>query len=129
MLANDEPWEDLRFEVVLDSGTVDHMCDAVDTPGYKLEDSPGKARGQHYVVGDGGWAPNQRQKKLNLEAGGSEGNTGNEINAIFQITKVTRLLMSVSRVCDQGTTATFDEKKAKIRDRHGKLVCVFDRKE
>ena len=45
----------------------------------------------------------------------------------FQIAKVTRPLMSVSKICDSGMTAEFDKTKAVVRDSQGKTVCIFQR--
>ena len=39
-------WSDLEFEVALDSGAVVHVCSLDDTPGYKIEESPGSRRKQ-----------------------------------------------------------------------------------
>ena len=80
------------------------------------------------MVGDGGKVPNRGQKALNLESEGAKAGEANQIKAIFQITKVTRPLMSVSRICDGGMTAHFDKWKAVIKDKDGRVVCVFDRK-
>ena len=51
----------------------------------------------------------------------------NSLKTTFQLAKVTRPLMSVSRICDGGMTALFDDKKAVVRDSKGKIVCVFKR--
>ena len=40
--ATNETWEDLEFEVALDSGSVVHFCAPGDCPGYLLQESPGK---------------------------------------------------------------------------------------
>ena len=49
-----EAWQDVEFEVALDSGSQDHVCDEVDTPGYATVASPGSARGHCFMVGAGG---------------------------------------------------------------------------
>ena len=60
-------WEDIEFEVALDSGSQDHVCDEVDCPGYLTEVSPGSSRGQCFVVGNGEKLPNRGQRQLNME--------------------------------------------------------------
>ena len=39
--VNEGAWTDVEFEVALDSGSQDHVCDEADTPGYVLTASPG----------------------------------------------------------------------------------------
>ena len=54
----------------------------------------------------------------------------NEVDVTWQVTDVCRPLLSVSKVCDKGQhTVTFDDKKAVVRDRKGRIVCIFQRKE
>ena len=45
ILVNTEVWEDIEFEVALDSGSVVHACAPADNPGYLVEDSAGSRRG------------------------------------------------------------------------------------
>ena len=56
-----EQWEDVEFEVALDSGSQDHVCDEEDCPGYSTVASPGSSRGQCFIVGDGNRLPNMGQ--------------------------------------------------------------------
>ena len=49
----DAGWEDLEFEVALDSGSVVHVCSLDDCPGYQLAESPGSRRKQEFLMGDG----------------------------------------------------------------------------
>ena len=51
------------------------------------------------------------------------------LRSIFQIAKVTRPLMSVGKICDNGMEILFDEKRAVVRDKSdGSELCVFERK-
>ena len=53
----------------------------------------------------------------------------NEVDVTWQVTDVCRPLLAVSKVCDKGQhTFTFDDKKAVVRDRRGRIVCIFLRK-
>ena len=58
ILISEDAWEDLEFEVALDSGAVVHVCSLQDCPGYKVSESPGSRRGQDFLMGDGGTTPN-----------------------------------------------------------------------
>ena len=50
------------------------------------------------------------------------------LKSTFQVAKVTRPLMSVGKICDQGHTVSFDKDKAIIRNAAGKEVAIFERR-
>ena len=56
---------------------------------------------------------------MNLAAG------DNSISSVFQIAKVTRPLMRVGRITDQGYNINFEKNKALAYDGDGKEVCRF----
>jgi hypothetical protein len=118
LLIADEAWTDIEFEVALDSGAVIHVCSTDDCPGYFLEESGGSKRGQKFLMGDGGEISNLGQKSLNLCD-----LEGNEVQSVFQIAAVTRPLMSVGRICDEGHEVTFNAVDLlKFRQRHN--TCI-----
>ena len=123
ILLNDEGWKDLEFEVALDSGSVVHVCGVEDVPGYRVGKSPGSRRGQEFVMGDGGPIPNLGQSQLNL----SDTTVGRDIQSVFQIAAVTRPLVSVGRICDEGHSITFDAMMAVVHAKDGSEVCRFTR--
>ena len=114
-------WEDIEFEVALDSGSVVHVCAPADIPGYRVEESPGSKRGQDFLMGDGGTIPNLGQSQLNLSEGAKD------MQSVFQIAAVTRPLMSVGRICDQGHSITFDAVMAVVNASDGTELCRFER--
>ena len=127
LLVNEsQEWEDVEFEVALDSGSIVNVCHPDDCPGYVMTESPGSKVGQHFVVGDGGRLPNLGEWNLNLEAP-KDGGLMNGVSSIFQVAKVTRPLMSVGHICDQGRTVTFDKQFAIVRSAKGEEVCRFTR--
>ena len=120
-----ENWDDIEFEVALDSGSVDHVCDELDTPGYALEASESSKRGGCFIVGKGEHVPNKGQKVLNLEA---QTNSSVTLRSCFQIAKVTRPLMSVGRICENKMRVIFDEEKAVVENKADRAhVCTFTR--
>ena len=123
LVATNGQWEDLEFEVALDSGSVVHVCGPGDCPGYVLQESPGSKRGQEFAMGDGGVIPNLGQKQLNLQ----DGEDGGALQSCFQIAAVTRPLMSVGRMCDEGHNVTFDNVCAVVRTKGGDELCRFHR--
>ena len=72
-------------------------------------------------MADGGTKPNLGQKTLNLTEDGTE------LKAIFQIAGVTRPLMSVGRICDEGHNVLFDDVMAVVRTKAGEEECRFHR--
>ena len=125
----EQQWEDIEFEVALDSGSIVNVCHPDDAPGYILMESSGSKRGQNFIVGDGGKLGNMGEKHLNL---GAPSGTKGDINAVsstFQIAKVTRPLMSVGHICDQGLNVVFDKLHAIVRKPSGEEVCRFARGE
>ena len=66
LLVNEQEWEDVEFEVALDSGSIVNVCHPDDCPGYAITESVGSKSGQHFVVGDGGRLPNMGEWNLNL---------------------------------------------------------------
>ena len=126
LLVNEaQEWEDVEFEVALDSGSIVNVCHPDDCPGYVVTESAGSKVGQHFVVGDGGKLRNFGEWNLNFEAP-REGGV-NSVSSIFQVAKVTRPLMSVGHICDQGLTVTFDKTNAIVRSPNGVEVCRFIR--
>ena len=124
LAANGQEWEDILFEVALDSGCTDHVCAEIDTPGYRLSDSPGSKRGQCFIIGDGNRLPNTGQKALRLETEGAEPSV---IESTFQIAKVARPLMSVGKICDAGMRVVFSDAVAIVEDSNKQEVCRFER--
>ena len=123
VLINADAWKDIEFEVALDSGSVVHVCSIDDCPGYRVGESPGSRRGQEFLMGDGGTIPNIGQSQLNL----SDESISRDIESVFQIAAVTRPLMSVGRICDEGHTVTFDAVMAVVKSKDGGELCRFQR--
>ena len=119
----DDAWADLEFEVALDSGSVVHVCSLDDCRGYQLQESPGSRRGQEFMMGDGGTIPNLGQSKLNL----TDEKTDRDLQSVFQIAAVTRPLMSVGKICDEGHTITFNDVMAVVRSTDGAELSRFQR--
>ena len=78
-------------------------------------------------MGDGGETPNLGQKNLSLQSSDEKGADGGMFTSCFQIAAVTRPLMSVGRICDNGCTVEFDKTRAIVRNEKRAEVCVFTR--
>ena len=121
LLIADDKWEDLEFEVALDSGSVVRVCAPGDIPGYLVQESAGSKRGQEFLMGDGGTIPNLGESHLNLS------DQERDLQSVFQIAAVTRPLMSVGRICDQGHSITFNAVMAVVHSADGAELCKFQR--
>ena len=121
--GNDGGWEDVEFEVALDSGSIVNVCHPEDCPGYTISESTGSRRGLTFVVGNGGTLANMGEWNLNLEAPHENGTSS--VQSIFQVARVTRPLMSVGHICDQCLHVIFDKSHAIVRDDKNVEVCRF----
>ena len=74
-------------------------------------------------MGDGSLIPNLGQSSLNL----SDTTVGRDIQSGFQIAAMTRPLMSVGRIRDEGHSITFDAVMAVVHAKDGSEVCRFQR--
>ena len=125
ILAVDE-YREIDIEVMLDSGCCKHVMDAEDAPGYTVMPSAGSRRGQNFIVGNGQRIPNEGEVHLSLlaPAGGDE---QTPVQSVFQIAEITRPLMSVSQICDQGYACVFTKDGAEVMDDDRNIVARFER--
>ena len=119
-----ENWVDTDIELTLDSGCCEHVLDISDAPGYGafITESTGSKRGQRFIVGNGERVPNDGEVRLNMQCGAVP------LQSVFQVAGVTRPLMSVGRVCDQGMKCLFDDKVALVLNKDNQEVCRFERR-
>ena len=126
LLAAAEDWEDITIEVLLDSGACRHVMAREEAPQYVVQDSPGSRRGQNFVAANGAKIPNEGQVTLNLEA--EVGGEVTLLSSTFQIANLTRPLMSVSQICEQGFQCVFESDGARVVNKEGLTVCKFDKR-
>ena len=81
----------------------------------------GSRRRQEFLIADGGTIPNLGESTLDLADGDKH------LQSTFQIAAVTRPLMSVGRICDQGHSITFDAVMAIVKATDGSELCRFER--
>ena len=74
-------------------------------------------------MGDGGTIPNLGQSCLNL----TDDKTDRDLQSTFQIAAVTRPLMSVGKICDEGQTVTFSDVMAIVNAKDGSELARFHR--
>ena len=89
-----------------------------------MEASPGSKAGQGFIVGNGARVPNDGQALLSLQASGKNGNT---VSTMFQVAAVSRPLMSVGRLCDNGMDILFKKDRADVLSSDGSVILSFER--
>ena len=110
------------FHVVLDSGAADHVVNSTETPGYPILESAGSKAGACFVAANGERIPNRGQVSLRLRAGKIP------ISSTFQVSKISKPLWSVRKLCDAGFRVEFDKNEAKVtKVSTGKVVGSFPR--
>ena len=114
--------ESLPFEIVLDSGAVDHVADNAEAPGYEVSPD-GKSTGS-FSAANGDAIENRGSMLLNLTT-----TEGHKIQSKFQVCDVSRPLWSVGKICDAGCAVTFTSKGAVVKHAAtGKDMCSFERR-
>ena len=77
---------------------------------------------RHFIGAGGDRIRNHGMTDLNLT-----NEDGGKMHSHFQVADVTRMLMSVSQICDNGCEVRFNAKQGWITDSRGKTVGVFKR--
>ena len=125
-IAEDNEPEFNGVDVTLDSGAVVHVMDRFDAPGHDVVPSSGSQRGQYFVAANGEHIHNEGKTSTEMHVprgGGSDGRLGCD----FQIAKVSRPLMSMSKICDKGLQVLTTKKSAVVMTEAGQVVAEFDR--
>ena len=86
---------------------------------YVIEASPGSKAGQGFIVGNGAREPNDGQFLFILKASGKNGNSA---STMFQVAVVSRSLMSVGRLGDNGMDILFEKDRADVLASDGRRV-------
>ena len=123
--TEEDEFLDVYVEAAADSGAGEHVLGEEDAPTYTVEDSPGSKAGQNFIGAGGHRMANRGQVKLSMRA--ENGKKGRDVKTTFQVAKVTRPLMSVSKICDAGMTMKFTAAMAIVEDKAGKEVMRFKR--
>ena len=113
------------IEIALDSGAGEHVANKNVAADYPVEESASNRAGQHFIATGGARIPNEGQFTLELRSGGLERKKGKDIKSTFQVAKVTRLLRSIGRICDEGFEVKFTNGEAYGLTKEGKEVCKF----
>ena len=97
-------WNKVRSGLTIDSGAADHVIPPNWVPGLRVQPSPGSKRGVQYVAANGSKLPNLGQMMLSFQ--NSAGTAG---RIMLQVANITKPLVSVSKLVDDGHQVVFDE--------------------
>ena len=78
-------------------------------------------------MGNGERIANEDEVTLNFEAPNGQGGA-QALRSVFQSARVTRPLMSVSQICDNGFKCIFERDKATVVDENMQPKFVFERR-
>ena len=124
VLPAEEP-EFYEVETTLDTGASTHAADRVDFPGYEVVESPGSRAGQLFGCAGGKSLQNEGQITVNMISPIE----GTEIRLCTQVTKVTRPLLSVTKLTEEGKLRVLcDQVKAVVMDLQNKVLATFPKK-
>ena len=116
--------EYLDIEFTLDTGASVHAMDQIDLPGFIIEESAGSRAGQKFQAAGGKLIDNEGQVKLAMLAPGFD----KELTCTVQIAKVTRPLLSVTKMTESGHIKVICRKEdAQIVDKAGKPIATSKR--
>ena len=120
----EEP-EFYEVETTLDTGASTHAADRVDFPGYEVEESPGSRAEQQFGCAGGKSLQNEGQMTINMVSPLE----GTQIKLCTPVTKVTRPLLSVTKITEDGKLKVVcDQVKAVIVDISGEVLATFHKK-
>ena len=110
------------FNIVLDSGAADHVVNDSAIPGYKIEDSIGSKAGACFIAANGDRIPNRGQVNLEMKAGNIP------LKSTFQVSKISKPLWSVGKLCDAGLKVEFGKAAAIVSHATTcRKICEFKR--
>ena len=118
--------EFIEVEMAVDTGATVHAVDRVDIPGHEIQESPGSKAGQMFQCAGSKLLPNEGQATVCFLAPGGDV----EMEACFQIAKVTRPLLSVTKITEKGDLDVLcTRNEARIAEvKTGKVLAIFKKK-
>ena len=114
------------MECCLDTGAAVHAADRVDFPGHAVEASPGSQAGQKFQAAGGKVIGNEGQLHAFMEPHNCN---RVQLQVCFQVAKVSRPLISVSKLTEMGELQVLCKKdEALIVTNKGATVARFARR-
>ena len=112
-------------EVTLDTGATVHAADRTDFPGHEVKEGAGSRAGQRFQCAGNKMIDNEGEMFVTMFAPGCG---DGELLSCFQAAKVTRPLLSVTKLTDSGQLHVVCKKEeALVIDSHQKVIAIFKR--
>ena len=108
-----------KVVTTFDSGSADHVCPEEEFPSVKMEPSQGSKKGRKYVAANGHKVPNMGQKKMPMIT-----EDGKQLMITWQVTKVVKPLLSVSKLTENGNMVILDNMMPRIVSRDGHITWL-----
>ena len=123
-VANASEWQDVDFNVMLDSGCSKHVLPPQSVPGYRIHETALSKSGHSFTVANGEPVANLGGvvANLGLDPGSGEGRT---VSSSFAVCDMVSPLMSVHQLCQNGHTCTFSKDQAVVTSSDGEVLCRF----
>ena len=118
----DKPFVEKTIQIAIDSGAGKNVTPPEVLDGYTVSPSYGSRHNKHFVAANGGKILNLGETELNFNDG-----AGSRMRSTFQVAEVSRMLYSVSQLCDAGCDVAFTKTEGKVT-KDGKLLATFPRK-
>jgi len=120
--AAEPTFQERVVQIAIDSGAGKNVAPPELVEGYRVSPSQGSKSGKHFVAANGGRILNLGETVLNLmdEKGG-------KLRSNFQIAEVSRMLYSVSQICDAGCEVKFNKNEGLVQ-KDGRTLARFPRK-
>ena len=126
VLPQEREPEFLDIEFTLDTGASVHAIDKLDLPGFCVRESAGSRKKQNFQAAGGKLIPNEGETDVFILGNGQDGIC--ELVACMQIAKVTRPLLSVSKITEGNKLKVLcDHEGAYIMNLQGKVLVKFAR--
>jgi len=122
MTGEGEPFKEKVIQIAIDSGAGKNVAPPECIDGYRVTPSYGSQHNKHFVAANGGKILNLGESVLNFDDG-----AGSRLRSTFQVAEVSRMLYSVSQLCDAGCDVSFSKSEGIVR-KGGKVVAKFPRK-
>ena len=124
-LPNAQEPEFYDVECTLDTGATVHAADRIDFPGRTVVDSVGSLAGQNFQAAGGKLIPNEGEMVIHMLAPGGE---AGELHSCVQVAKVTRPLLSVTKMTASGELSVLCRKdEAVVLNKKDQVVARFAR--
>jgi len=108
-----------KVTVTVDSGSADHVAPEAEFSAFQLEESEGSKKGRRYVAANGQRVPNLGQRKVAMAT-----EDGRGLHVVWQVTKVVKPLLSVSKLTSNGNVVILDKYHPRIIGVNGDVTWL-----